>query len=190
MILMTKIIAFVGMPASGKSEAAKVVRMMGIPVISMGDAIRKEVTKRGLKPTDENTGGIGTMLRQQEGMDAIAKRCLPTIRSTKADVIVIDGVRNIEEVGLFKKEFSQNFILIAINTPFEIRFERIKTRGRSDDMQSGQELKKRDEREISWGLDKAIEKADIVINNTGSLQEFTANIEKFVSQYLNETFDK
>ena len=38
-----KIIAFVGMPASGKSEAARIAAKMGIPVVNMGDVIRKEV---------------------------------------------------------------------------------------------------------------------------------------------------
>ena len=38
-----KIIAFVGMPASGKSEASRIAAEMGIPVIIMGDVIRKEV---------------------------------------------------------------------------------------------------------------------------------------------------
>ena len=49
-----KIIAFVGAPASGKTEAANVARELGIPVISMGDVIREELRRRGLPLTDEN----------------------------------------------------------------------------------------------------------------------------------------
>ena len=73
----------------------------------------------------------------------------------------MDGTRNINEIEYFKKEFGNDFRLIAINTPFEIRFERVRKRARSDDMNSMEELKRRDEREKGWGLDKAIEKADI-----------------------------
>ncbi|HWQ95734.1 MAG TPA: AAA family ATPase, partial [Candidatus Methylomirabilis sp.] len=35
-----KLIAFVGMPASGKSEAAAIAKKMGISVINMGDVVR------------------------------------------------------------------------------------------------------------------------------------------------------
>lgn len=173
-----KLVAFVGMPASGKSEASAVVRSLKIPVISMGDEVREEAKRRGLPPTDENIGGTGTALRRDEGMDAIAKRCVPKIRAQRGDVVVVDGTRNIEEVNYFKKQFGDDFKLIAINVPFDLRFERIKKRARSDDMTGIEELKRRDEREKNWGLEKAMRLADITINNTRSIEEFQEEIRK------------
>ncbi len=173
-----KIIAFVGMPASGKSEASTVARSLDIPVVSMGDAVREETARRGLPPTDENVGGTGTKLRGEEGMDAIARRCVPRIRSLDAPVVVVDGTRNIEEINYFKRQFDDDFKLIAIQAPFELRFARVKKRARSDDMVSIDELKRRDEREKGWGLGTAIEKADITIKNTSSLEKFQEDIKK------------
>jgi len=175
-----KIIAFVGMPASGKSEASAVARALGIPVVSMGEIVREETEKRGLPLTDENVGGTGTSLRRKEGMDAIAKRCVPKIRLLNSPVVVVDGTRNIEEIKYFKKEFGKDFKLISIQAPLDLRFERVKKRGRSDDMCSIEELKRREEREKSWGLDKAIGIADVDIRNTGSLEEFREEIEKLL----------
>ncbi|MDP2841306.1 MAG: AAA family ATPase, partial [Candidatus Methanoperedens sp.] len=60
-----KLIAFVGMPASGKSEAAAIARRLGIPVVNLGDVVRVETAKRGLEPNDENIGGTGTALRRE-----------------------------------------------------------------------------------------------------------------------------
>jgi dephospho-CoA kinase len=171
-----KIIAFVGMPASGKSEASAAASIMNIPVVSMGNVVREETTRRGLLPTDENIGGMGTKLREEEGMDAIAKRCVPKIRSLNSPVVVIDGTRNIDEVNYFKEQFGNDFRLIAIKSPFETRFERVKKRARSDDMFNMDELIRRDERERSWGLDKALEKADITIHNTESLEKLQQEI--------------
>ena len=175
-----KLIAFVGMPGSGKSEASIVARSIKIPVVSMGDVVREEAAKRGLPPTDENIGGIGTELRKNEGMDSISKRCVPKIRAHRSDVVVIDGTRNIEEVSYFKKQFGIDFKLIAINAPFDLRFERVKKRARSDDMTGIEELKRRDEREKMWGLDKTMELADIKLNNTSSLREFQDEIRKLL----------
>lgn len=175
-----KLIAFVGMPASGKSEAAAIARKKGISVINMGDVVREETSRRKLPLTDENIGGTGTSLRKEEGMDAVARRCVPRIHETGDSVAVVDGIRNINEIEYFKKEFGTDFKLIAINTPFKMRFERVKKRARSDDMNSMDELKRRDEREKGWGLAGAIQKADINIDNTGSIEDFIEQIEKLL----------
>ena len=177
-----KMIAFVGMPASGKSEAASISRLSGIPVINMGDIVREETARRGLSPTGENIGGTGTALRQEEGMDAIAKRCVSRIAGLDSPVAVIDGIRNIDEVNYFKSQFGSDFKLIAIHSPFEVRFERVKKRARSDDTVNIDELKRRDEREKGWGLDRAIENADIVIMNTGSIEKFQKQIKDLLAK--------
>lgn len=173
-----RIIAFVGMPASGKSEASSIAKGKDIPVVNMGDVVREEAAKRGLPPTDENIGGTGTRLRNEEGMDVIAQRCVPRIRKLDSRVVVIDGIRNIDEINHFKEQFGSDFMLVAIHTPLETRLERVKNRGRSDDMDSIAKLELRDEREKSWGLGKAIEMADITIDNTSSLPEFQNEIVK------------
>jgi len=172
-----KIIAFVGMPASGKSEASKVVREMGIDVINMGDVIREEVKRRGLEPTDANTGDVANDLRAKEGMNAVAIRCIPKIKQAGDGIVVVDGVRGIAEVKLFKEEFGDEFSLIFLNTPLEMRFERVRQRKRSDDdMTSPEDLKRRDERELKWGLPEAIEAADITIDNTSTLSDLRNKI--------------
>lgn len=173
-----RIIAFVGMPASGKSEASSIAHDRNIPVVNMGDVVREEAAKRGLPPTDENIGGTGTRLRKEEGMDVIARRCVPRIRKLDSRVVVIDGIRNIDEINHFKEQFGSDFMLVAIHTPLETRLERVKNRGRSDDMDSIAKLELRDEREKSWGLGKAIGMADITIDNTSSLPEFQSEIVK------------
>lgn len=173
-----RIIAFVGMPASGKSEASVIAQDRNIPVVNMGNVVREEAAKNGLPPTDENIGGTGTKLRNEEGMDIIARRCVPKIRKLDSNLIVIDGIRNIDEINHFKEQFGNNFMLVAIHTPLEVRLDRVKNRGRSDDMTNISELEQRDEREKSWGLDKAIGMADITIDNTSTLPEFRSEIVK------------
>ncbi|HIG99167.1 MAG TPA: AAA family ATPase, partial [Thermoplasmata archaeon] len=42
-----KIIAFTGMPASGKSEAVQLAKDKGIPVIRMGDLVWEETQRQG-----------------------------------------------------------------------------------------------------------------------------------------------
>lgn len=179
-----RVIAFVGLPLSGKSTAAKVAEEMGIPVVCMGDVVREEAKRRGLPQTDENLGRIAEELRKKEGMDAIAKRCIPIIREKGMDtgVVVIDGVRGIAEVERFKKEFGDDFILINIEAPLEIRFQRALKRKRSDDITSIEELKRRDERELSWNMGEAMKLANFTIENVGGLEEFKEKVRGILEQ--------
>ncbi|MDI6885099.1 MAG: AAA family ATPase [archaeon] len=183
----TQVLAFVGAPAAGKTEAASVAMEMGIPVITMGDVIRGELRRRGLPLSDENAGRIANELRAREGMDAIAKRCIPLIKGVKdveekkaKKVIVIDGIRGIAEVETFKKEFGTDFVLVRIDAPLILRYERIKTRGRGDDLLSIEEFKEREERENRWGMGEAMKKADKVVENEGSLEEFKEEIKRIL----------
>ncbi len=179
-----RIIAFVGYPLSGKSTATEVAREMGIPVVVMGDVLRKEAMKRGVELSDENLGKIAEELRKKEGMDAIARRCVPEIREKLKEkgVVVVDGIRGMDEVRRFRETFGDDFVLIAVECPREIRFERAERRKRSDDVGSMDELIARDEREERWGLKEAMDSADIVVENTGSVEDFREKIRQILSK--------
>jgi predicted RNA binding protein with dsRBD fold (UPF0201 family)/dephospho-CoA kinase len=175
-VIFLKVIAFVGMPGAGKTEASNVANELGIPVVVMGDVLREEVKARSLPLTDANIGGTANQLRAEEGMDAIAKRCIPKIEALKADAVVVDGIRGIAEVETFKEAFGDEFTLVKIDAPFDLRLERLTRRARSDDLGSAEGLKQRDEREMSWGMGRAIEVADKAVVNLDPIQKFRDEI--------------
>ncbi|HNX17685.1 MAG TPA: dephospho-CoA kinase [Methanoregula sp.] len=176
-----KVIGVVGLPASGKGEFSKIAESLGIPVVVMGDVIRNEVKKAGLPPTDENLGSTANRLRAERGMDAIANLCVDAINEKIAPLVLVDGIRGDAEVRVFRQSFP-GFRLIAIETSFEKRLERLSLRKRSDDNGSAEGLRTRDEREMSWGLANALKMADITINNDGSLEDFTACVTELIKR--------
>jgi predicted RNA binding protein with dsRBD fold (UPF0201 family)/cytidylate kinase len=181
-----KLIAFVGYPLSGKSTAAEIAREIGIPVVVMGDIVREEVRNRNLELTDENAGRVANELREKEGMDAIARRCVPRIREVGKErgIVVVDGIRGIAEVERFKNEFGDDFILVGVESSLEKRFERGKTRRREDDASTLEELKLRDQREESWGLREALDRCDIVIENESDLESFREKVEAILKEFM------
>jgi len=58
---------------------------------------------------------------------------------------------------------------VAIDAPTEKRYEWIQNRGRADDEKALDIIKARDQREIEFGVQKVIESADFILNNTGSI---------------------
>lgn len=179
-----KIIAFTGMPFSGKSEAVKIAKEMNIPVIRMGDMVWEETKKQGLELNDKNVGTIADSMRKKYGMDIWAKKTLEKISTLKnTKLLVIDGVRNKEEVDTFKRRLGEDFLLISVNVSDETRYKRAMFRGRKDDSKDINLIKERDKREISWGLNKVVSSADIAVSNQGNLEDFRAEIRKIFARF-------
>jgi dephospho-CoA kinase len=170
-----KVIGVVGLPASGKGEFSKIAASVHVPVVVMGDMIRRAAREEGLVPTDANLGSLAGKLRSERGMDAIAFLCIPEIQRQAAPLVLVDGIRGDAEVMLFRRIFP-GFYLISIDSSFETRLMRIKARGRSDDFESAEELRIRDMRELGWGLGKAIGDADIHLSNENTLEEFSRSV--------------
>lgn len=178
-----RIIAFAGMPCSGKTEAVQFAKQMNIPVIRMGDMVWDEVKNRGLPLNDKNVGNVADQMRQEFGKDIWAKKTLEKITSfEKLDCIVIDGIRNIEELDTFKMKLGKDFIIIAIAASDETRKKRFLQRGREDDSMNLQDLEERDKRELRWGLGTVIASADIVVSNEGNLDDLRNEIQKILEK--------
>jgi len=169
------------MPASGKGEFSRIAQEAGIPVIVMGDMIRKAVRDAGLEPNDTNFGATANRLRAEGGMDAIARLCVPEIQRQSAPLVLVDGIRGDTEVALFRRNFA-GFTLISIDSPFHKRLARIAARARSDDFTTADALRNRDERELGWGLGNALKLADIHLKNEGTLDEFAEDVKRLLSQ--------
>ncbi|MFC7018173.1 MULTISPECIES: AAA family ATPase [Haloarcula] len=172
------VIGIVGLPGSGKSEAANVAVDMGVPVVTMGDVIRQECRDRGLDPATDH-GTVATALREENGPAAIAERSLPIIeeRREDSDTVVVDGIRSDVEVEAFREAFGESFLLVEVDAPFEVRAERLDLRGRDASAEEGGEsLADRDERELGFGMGEAMAMADLTIENTETLAAFQRTV--------------
>jgi len=171
-----RVIATVGLAGSGKGEFAAVAERADVPVVTMGDVIRAECRDRGLDPA-EHHGEVASALREERGPAAIAEASLPHVEAAleDADTVVVDGVRSDVEVDAFEERFGDDFALVGIEAPFEVRRERIDDRGR-DDVENGEALAARDERELGFGLGAALDRADVTIENTDTLEAFRERV--------------
>ena len=79
-----------------------------------------------------------------------------------------------------------NFPVIAIDSPLETRFARLKSRSRSDDLTDISELESRDDRESSFGLRTAMDLASIRVENCGSLEEYRREVQVTLTRIIGE----
>jgi len=161
-------VCIAGMPGSGKTVVAEVARSLGLKVVSMGDAVRREAAKLGLPADGEALGWLMLKLREERGAAAVAELCLKDLEAGD-DVVVFEGVRSLDEVELFKRRF-RRVVVLAVHAPPSQRFERLKRRGRADDPLTLEEFRERDSRELKVGLGELMSLADHVIVNDSTLK--------------------
>jgi len=180
-----KIVAVTGMPGAGKSTAAQALVDKGWLRVVMGDVIREETRRRGL-PTDErNTGEVMKELRRERGEAAVAELCMDAIRRSRSEKVVVDGIRSVAEVEVFRKS-SAEVLLVAVHASRSRRFSFLRGRGRSDDPASYEMFQRRDERELEVGIGGAIALADEMISNEHATTELlSAQMVELVDRWTN-----
>lgn len=182
------IVCITGMPGAGKSTVAKAGGKIGFAIVNMGDAVREETARRNLELTDVNTGTVMVKLREQLGPGAIAQLALPTI-TTSHRLVVVDGVRSIEEAGVFKKVGVVK--LLAVHASPAVRFRFLRARGREDAPLSWELFQARDQRELAVGIGEAIALADEVIsNNEIGIDELQTQTVKVIGRWRSALEDR
>ena len=179
---MSRVLAVCGMPGSGKGEFAQVFLDAGIPVRSMGDMVREEVAKRKLEVIPEVFGQVASDLRREFGEDVLAVRLTAAVDELLKGhpIVLIDGLRGTAEYAVFKSTWGETFQSVAIHTDKEIRFARMKARGRSEDGGTAT-FEARDEREKGWGLEELIDSADVLVENNNDLVQFQDQIRTWLA---------
>lgn len=176
---MMKVLVLTGMPGSGKSTAVEVAKARGVPVLRMGDDVVDEVRSRGLPDDRTNVGRIASEMRESHGPAIWAVRTIERVRGGevgKAPIIIIDGCRSTAELDAFREAFGTDLLVLAITASEGTRFERLKERGRPDDITTIEELRERDSSELGWGLGEVMAAADITIENEGPVEDVQRRI--------------
>ncbi len=190
---MPKVLVLTGLPGSGKSEAAKIAKLLDIPVFSMGDVIRTETTNRGLEANSQNIGMVAMNLREEFGDDIVLQRLWPIVRDALIinNIVLIDGMRSIAEKNALIQLMGFEPEILAILASEDIRNSRLVGRKRSDDVKIDKDgkvidftdeteknhaISERDKREKGWGVEELLEQANYKIDNEDSMDSFRTDV--------------
>ena len=164
------VIAVVGLPGSGKSEATS--RFVGRDFYHVGfnDVYNEEFDKRAIRRGDE-VGERKTReeLRQEFGMDFAAKQAFPKVQEalSRGRNVVVESLYSWEEYTFMKKKLGGQFRVLAIWAPPDLRYARLAQR--PERPLTSEMAQARDYAQIA-GAHQAgpIAMADWTIQNTGT----------------------
>jgi dCMP deaminase len=181
------LIGLTGRNAAGKGEVAGYLRQKSFYYYSLSDVIRDEIRSRGDAPTRERLIVVGNELRQKYGANVLAERTLAKIEDDKH--YIIDSIRNPAEVEAFRA--AKHFKLIRVDSPAEVRFQRIVNRHRESDPKTWEEFTALENREAegddtSQNLVKVELMADCALINDAGLEKLYRQIDELLPKLLRE----
>jgi dephospho-CoA kinase len=181
---MKLVIGLTGAIGSGKTAVSDHLRSRyGAKQLRFSQILMDVLDRLYLPKDRKNLQTLGIILRESFGDDVIVNAFRKDLEGCGADVIVVDGIRYMNEVELLKT-FGNN-VLFYIDAPAEIRYRR--TVARAEKGEAGASFKdflKAESRETEKQLPDVKKAADHVIENTGSVKELFSKIDAAIDERL------
>ena len=184
------ILGLTGKNAAGKGEVANYLKSKGFAYCSLSDELREEATKGSIGHSRESLINLGNELRGKYGPNYLARKINNKINQAKKlrserNFFVVDSIRSPFEVEELRK--NRDFILVGVDAPIELRFERLLKRDRLGDAKTLVDFKLQEEMEnlkddTNQQLDKCLEMADKIIVNDGELEDIHKKIDRLLEE--------
>lgn len=185
------IIGLTGKNCAGKGEVANCLQASGFQYFSLSDVLRDAMRDAGVDVTRDNLIVFANNLRAEEGPAYLAERVIRQLDPEKN--YVVDSIRNPAEVRALMRR--DDFVLLRVEAAAEIRFERMKSRGREGDPQTLEAFNALEAAEAASDdpaaqqLDKVSSMATQSIKNEAGLSELCADI-RVLTRDLCATMDR
>ncbi|HUU38382.1 MAG TPA: AAA family ATPase [Candidatus Desulfaltia sp.] len=172
-----RLIGLTGTNGAGKGEVASYLMKKGYAYVSLSDEIRADLRRRGKESTRDELIAAGNALRRRYGADILARRAMKKVKNRT----VIDSIRNAREVAFLRRQ--DDFILVAVDAPAELRYARAQKRGRAESASTVEEFIAKEKEEMTGGrsgqqLRRCLNLADVTIINDGTLEALHRRIEE------------
>jgi dCMP deaminase len=166
------IIGVSGPNGAGKGEFVKYLEERSFYAHSLSDSIREELARRGVEESRERMIAVGREMREARGLGALAEGVLPKLLPDRN--YAIDSIRHPAEVEVLRV-YSPDFKLVWVDADIEVRFARLRERGRKGDPETIERLRELEGMELEsddasgqqlLGVKRM---ADFVVRNDGGL---------------------
>ncbi len=184
---MPKIVAVLGMPGSGKSEAIEyLVKKYAWPKIYFAQPTFDEMERRGLERNQANERLVREDLRNLHGEDFYAREAVKKVEAlSDAKVILLESFYSAPEYRVFRDRFKDDFLMIAIHARPSIRHNRLLVRPeRPLTLQESEERDWAQLNRLTQGTPIAL--ADFMILNEGELLDLQTKLDAVVRQITNQ----
>ena len=177
-----KIIAVVGQTGSGKDTFCDILKKKhpDALLVRFSDPLSKilGIFFDGIKKEDQQW--LASTLRDRFGEDILMKAMSRRLEKAEEQLILVNGIRVKEELEAVKEKGG---LIVYISLDVKTRWERVKERNeRKDDDVDFEKFLQIDEGRTEVQIKDMEQKADVVIDNSGTLEDLREKCEKLIKE--------
>lgn len=200
-----RFVGVTGLPGAGKGAFIEVLRPMlegqGVSTryYSLSDELREEARRREMEVSRPVLRAIANQLRLEHGSGVLSllvvnkmRQDLNRLPGDVPTVIIVDAIRNPEEVAFLQRELAPRFDLIAVDAPLDVLISRIAERARYDEPAEFVRQKEaarrmilgeagNDEPAHGHNIQRCMAMADWTIDNSASLNSLSRQTEPYIT---------
>jgi dephospho-CoA kinase len=181
---MSKIVlGFVGKLASGKAVCQKYISdKQNAGSAKFSTSLRDILNRLYLPISRKNMQNLSLDLRTRFGGDILAKVIAEDVKNNPHEIVVIDGVRRLNDISSLKD--LPNFHLISIDANPEIRYERMKLRNENegDADKTFAEFEEDNKREAELQIPEVMAVANFHLDNDSTIEQLYTQVDKILEE--------
>lgn len=184
------VIGLVGEKGGGKGKCTELIkkfsteRIVFVKSVRFSDVLNDILTTLHISASRENLQKLVLNLKNAFGPDILTNAVYRRILNEQSDIVILDGIRWPTDEQMLRK--LPNNVLVYITADVQIRYERTKMRGEKadEDKTTFEQFLKEEQVETELFIPQIGSRADIKIDNNGSLNKYKKQVEKFCRQHI------
>ena len=177
------IIGLTGPLASGKDVAKKYIdRKYSASTYKFSTVLRDILDRLHLPITRNNMQDLSLDLRNRFGSDILAKVITADAKNNANDIVIVDGVRRLDDIKHLRN--LPEFNLISIDANEKVRYDRMKLRNenKGDNVKTFEEFLEDCRKEAELEIPTVMAQASYYLNNSGTLKDLYEQIDKIIEE--------
>ena len=180
------IIGIAGTLAAGKGTVVTLLREAhGFAHYSASGLLKELLEAKGIAPNRDSYSELASRIRAHDPA-GLAKLLHERVRADGVEDAIIEALHDLGEAEYIKQIGG---VVLAVDAPIEVRYERTKARGSEKDKVTFADFQAyiaREEAGVGEGahnIRAVVDQADYVIQNDGSLDELRSQVQAFLARY-------
>src|SRR3989344_1994642 len=179
-----KIIGITGLIGSGKDAVSQyLAEKYEYETIGMGDIVRDISKEMGRTSGRDDLQKTQKEIVEKYGWEYFAENVVKKILKNEWDKVVINGIRRPQDAIVPKRYFGKDIVILLIDAPQKVRYERLKQRKRESDPETFEEFMRQEKNEIKlFNIEETLKYYDYKIENKGDVEKLRKTLDEFMKK--------
>jgi predicted nuclease with RNAse H fold/dephospho-CoA kinase len=169
------VIGISGRICAGKTTAAHFLKHDGFAYTRFSLVVDGEIKRRGQRPSRELRQRVGLEINRTKGQRWLCEQVLARVDAQP--LIVVDGLRFLEDRAFFVERFGSRFLHLHITAPPELRQKRYRKAG-------GPSLKEADSAAVEGEIERLAAIAAVTVDNSTSVGTLHDTVGRVVGEFM------